>query len=136
MAEQKATARFLLQEEVIAGYFTHFRHELNDRLSTIYRGIMALKAKGYNIDCIAPQAAIYLTVKLDLKGQSADGRVLHDQKEVTDYILAKAKLAIVPFYAFGAGDHSPWYRLSVGTCVRSEIPEMLALLEQALHDLQ
>lgn len=135
MAEQKATAGFLVQKEAIAHYFTHFKGELHERLLALYNGFTAMKNKGLPIDCIAPQAAIYLTLKLDLVGKQAAGKLLRDQKEVTEYILNKAKLAIVPFYAFGAGNHSPWYRMSVGTCVKSEIPEMLGLLETALEEL-
>jgi len=135
MAEQKATARYLPQKEATVQYFTHFKNELHLRLHAIYKGFIALKEKGYPVDCIAPQAAIYLTIKIDLAGRQANGHTLHDQKAVTEYILSKAQLAIVPFYAFGAGDHSPWYRLSVGTAIISEIPEMFALLESALKEI-
>ena len=136
MAEQKATAEFLTQKSEIEKYLTHFKSELNYRLTTIHQALMLMKEKGLPVDCIAPQAAMYLTVKLDLAGRSVNGKVLETQKEVTEYLLTKAKLALVPFYAFGAGNNSPWYRLSVGTCSKSEIPEMLALLESALKELQ
>ncbi len=135
MAEQKATARFLLQNDAMDKFLEHFKHGLYDRLLTIYKGVVCLKDKGLPIDCIAPQAGIYLTIKLPLVGKTADGKLLETQKEVTEYLLNKARLAIVPFYAFGAGNGSPWYRLSVGTCVLSEIPEMLTLLENALQEL-
>ena len=55
-----------------------------------------------------------------------------EQKEVTEYILNEAKLAVVPFYAFGASKNSNWYRLSVGTCKKEEIKEMLEKLKEAL----
>jgi len=132
MAEQKATAKFLLQTEVIAQYLAGFKKGLWERLACIYEGFMLLKKKGYPVDCIAPQAAIYLTVKIDLAGKYAGAELLHDQGAVTAYILANAKLAIVPFSAFGAGPDSPWYRMSVGTCALQDIPHMLSLLEQAL----
>jgi len=136
MAEQKATARFLTEFDAIDTFYSNFKSELQQRLETIYQGFIAIKNKGYNIDCITPQAAMYLTVKLDLAGKYADGKQLHDQKDVTEYILNEAKLAIVPFYAFGAGKSSPWYRMSIGTCNKSEIPAMLALLEAAIAKLQ
>jgi len=135
MAEQKATSRFLAQKGEITAYLSNFKNELQQRLTGIYEGLTVLKKKGYGIDCIPPQAAMYLAVKLDLKGKMADGKLLETQRDVTAYILGKARLAVVPFYAFGAGDDSPWYRLSVGTCVKSEIPEMLGLLEEALKQL-
>jgi len=62
--------------------------------------------------------------------------VIADQSAVTSYILDKAKLAVVPFYAFGADKQSPWYRLSVGTCKKEEITAMLEGLEAALAALQ
>lgn len=136
MAEQKATAQFLLQKEVVEQYLTHFKRELCERLFSIYDGLMVLKSKGYPVDCITPQAAIYLTIKLDLVGKEAEGIALANQRQVTEYILNKAKLAIVPFYAFGADEHSCWYRLSVGTCRKSEIPEILTLLENAINELR
>ena len=44
-----------------------------------------------------PQAAIYLTVKIDwLGGQRSDVKLV-DQAAVTSYILSEAKLAVVPF---------------------------------------
>jgi len=49
--------------------------------------------------------------------------------------LNEAKLAVVPFYAFGASADSSWYRLSVGTCKKEEIGEMLAKLKEALQKL-
>lgn len=136
MAEQKATANFLVQKEAVSKHLLNFKSELKVRLEDIYKGLVILNKKGLPVESIVPQAAMYLTIKLDLVGKkTATGEVLKNQVQVTEYILDKAKLAIVPFYAFGAGFHSPWYRLSVGTCVKSEIPEMLALLEKALSEL-
>ncbi len=135
MAEQKATAKFLVQKDVITDYFTHFKNELQYRLNAFYDGITALREKGYSVDCIAPQAAIYLTVKVDLVGKVADGQLLETQEDVTQYILGRAQLAMVPFYCFGAGRDSPWYRISVGTCHRTDIPVILSLLETALQAL-
>ena len=136
MAEQHATANFLTQKTAIDQYLANFKNELKERLNEIYLGITKMRDKALPIDCIAPQAAIYLTIKLDLVGKTAAGKMLETQKDVTEYLLSTAKLAVVPFYAFGAGNNSPWYRLSVGTCVKSEIPEMLALLESALTKLE
>jgi aspartate aminotransferase len=61
--------------------------------------------------------------------------VIENQEEVTAYILNEAKVAVVPFYAFGASKSSSWYRLSVGTCKKEEIGEMLTKLREALVKL-
>ena len=88
------------------------------------------------MNAITPQAAIYLTLQIDLIGKkTAEGGVLTSQKDVTEYILNEAKLAVVPFYAFGASIDSNWYRLSVGTCKIEEINEMLTKLKEALQKL-
>jgi len=70
---------------------------------------------------------MYLTVKIDLVGKkTGEGNQLQTQEEVTSYILNEAKLALVPFYAFGAEKNSVWYRLSVGCCKKEDIDQMLA----------
>lgn len=137
MAEQKAVARYLQQPEAIASYLAHFKAEVEVRLRSIYDGFAALKQKGYAVDAIAPEAAIYLTIKIDMVGKTTpEGKKLLTQAEVTSYILDKAGLAIVPFSAFGASSQSAWYRLSVGTCKKEEIGAMFQTLEAALAALQ
>ncbi|HKZ67417.1 MAG TPA: hypothetical protein VJ111_13715, partial [Chitinophagaceae bacterium] len=64
-----------------------------------------------------------------------EGKLLENQNDVTAYILNEAGLAVVPFYAFGASDNSAWYRLSVGTCKKEEINEMIDKLREALKKL-
>jgi aspartate aminotransferase len=96
-----------------------------------------LKKKGLPVDAVAPEAAIYLTLQFNLVGKKVpDGELLLTQSDVTAYLLQYAKLAIVPFYAFGAPKSSSWYRLSVGTCKREEVDEMLAQLGEALAQLR
>lgn len=137
MAEQKATAKYLLQKENIQNYLLHFKNEVEERLKKIYTGFIHLKEEGFAVDAVSPQAAIYLTVKVDLKGKHMqEGSILENQSNVTDYLLSEAKLAIVPFYAFGADKQSPWYRLSVGTCKKEEIDEMIGKLRDALMKLK
>ena len=135
-AEQKAVAKFLYQTEAINAYLNHFKSEIEERLRRIYEGLIKLKGQGFNVDAVAPEAAIYLTVKFELVGKNmADGTVLKTQSDVTSYLLQYASLAVVPFYAFGASNNSPWYRLSVGTCKKEEIDEMLEKLSDALKKL-
>jgi aspartate aminotransferase len=136
MAEQHATAKFLLEKNAIDKYFSNYKNELSERLELIYQGFQQLKSEGFSVDACAPQAAIYLTIQLNLCGrQTKNGEILSTQSDVTSYILNEAKLAVVPFYAFGAPKDSDWYRLSVGTCKKEEIPAMLKQLKQALQNL-
>ena len=69
MAEQNATAKYLTEKKLLQQHFEKFKTELELRLNKIYEGLMALKKEGFNVDAIAPQAAIYLTVKFDLVGK-------------------------------------------------------------------
>ncbi|HAP00984.1 MAG TPA: aminotransferase [Bacteroidetes bacterium] len=135
-AEQVASARYLSQQHNINRYLSHFKNEIDYRLENFYKGFMQLKAKGYAVDAIAPQAAIYLTVSFDLDGKkTADGKILRNTADATAYILEEAKMGIVPFYAFGSSPDSKWYRLSVGTCTREEIDEVISNLDKALSKL-
>ncbi len=137
MAEQKAVAKFLTQEKKVKDYLTHFKSEVEYRLQKLYEGFKQLKAEGFSVDSIIPQAAIYLTVQIDLVGKfTADGNVLEDQSAVTSYILDEAKLALVPFGFFGAGRESSWYRLSVGCCKKEEIEAVFGKLKEALQKLK
>ncbi len=136
MAEQRATACYLKQTKAIEEYFKHFKSEISERLSRIYEGFIQLKTEGFPVDAVAPQAAIYLTVQIDLVGKkTAQGKLLEKQADVTAYLLDEAKLALVPFAAFGASAESSWYRLSVGTCKKEEITAMLKMLKDALGHL-
>ena len=136
MAEQKATAVFLLQKENIDRYLLHFRAAVSERLQKIHEGFVQLKKEGFGVDVLAPEAAIYLTIKIDLAGQkTAAGKLLEDQAAVTSYLLDEAQLAVVPFSAFGASKNSPWYRLSVGTCHLQDIEEMIKKLREAMEKL-
>jgi len=136
MAEQKAVAKYLGEKKEIENYLQHYKAELEERLRRIYDGFTALKKEGLPVDVIAPEAAIYLTIKIDAAGKkSSSGKQLESQSDVTAYILNEAGLAIVPFYAFGSSRSNPWYRLSVGTCKKEEIDEMISKLREALIQL-
>lgn len=135
-AEQFATASYLGKQKEVSTFLDSFKHDIDSRLELFFSGIISLKKKGLRVDAIPPQAAIYLTVKLDLMGmKTQDGATLTSSKEVNKYLLDEAKIALVPFYAFGSSDDSVWYRLSVGTCQTDDIPVALAALESALNKL-
>jgi aspartate aminotransferase len=135
MAEQHATAVFLQNQTALDEFTNSFKIKLEERLNYIHKAFLNLKQKGYPVDIIAPQAAIYLTIKIDLKGYSFNGKKLENQTEVSEYLLNEAHLAIVPFSCFGADKESPWYRMSIGTCKYEELDEMFAALELAFSHL-
>jgi len=135
-AEQLASATYLDNLEQYDDFLSQIKGGLNDRLVGFYEGFQALKSEGMRVDAIAPEAAIYLTVQFHLHGQTtADGTVLATTQDITKYILDEAKVAIVPFYAFGASADSSWYRLSVGTCKLEDVDGVISNLRNALSKL-
>ena len=94
---------------------------------------MLLKAEGFNVNSIKPQAAIYLSVQIDLIGKiKPNNEVLATPINVWQYVLDEAQMAIVPFSSFGAPANSTWYRISVGTCKIELIPTIINNLRKAM----
>ncbi|WP_336514950.1 pyridoxal phosphate-dependent aminotransferase [Pollutibacter soli] len=136
LPEQKATAKYLLQKGAIDQYLKIFKAGLFERLQKIHAGFQQMKKDGFTVDSIAPQAAIYLTVKIEAVGKkNGAGVLLEKQSDVTAYLLNQAGLALVPFSAFGASHTSPWYRLSVGTVRIEDLHEMFGKLRDSLKKL-
>jgi aspartate aminotransferase len=135
-AEQVATAKYLADLKLYDAFIVEQKKQIIARLDGFYKGFQLLKNEGFKVDAITPQAAIYLTIKFDLHGlKTGEGIVLKTTKDITKYILDEAKLAVVPFYCFGADDNSPWYRMSVGTCKVSDIEHVINGLRNALKKL-
>lgn len=136
-AEQIAVANFLKKEAAVDSYLSEIKSKVELRLNKFYEGFLLLKNKGYSVDVIAPQAAIYLTVKFDLIGKKTEeGEVITTTSQITQYILNETKLGIVPFYSFGTDRDSTWYRLSVGTANVDDIEVIFELIEKGLDKLQ
>ncbi|MBA2582388.1 MAG: pyridoxal phosphate-dependent aminotransferase [Bacteroidetes bacterium] len=136
-AEQVASAKYLNNTEKTDEFLIAFRGQIQQRLQGYYAGFLALKSEGFEVNAIAPQAAIYLTVQLNLHGYTTDqNTVLTNTSDITKYILDEAKIAIVPFSAFGASQDSTWYRISVGTSTISDIDGVISNLRIALKKLK
>ncbi|MGZ3866551.1 MAG: pyridoxal phosphate-dependent aminotransferase [Bacteroidia bacterium] len=134
--EQMATARYISDFKHYDAFVANQKVNLHKRLDGFYKGFMDLKKEGHKVNAIVPQAALYLTIQFALHGmKTADGKVLQTTKDVTKYILDEAKVAVVPFYAFGASEDSNWYRLSVGTCKAEDIEGVISNLRAALKKL-
>lgn len=134
-AEQIATARFLSDDYAVKKYIDFIIPEVEQRLNGLYNGITALKMNSYPIDIIPPQAAIYLTARFPWVNKTTkEGKTLHNQQDVTAYLLNDCEIAIVPFYAFGASQDSDWYRISVGTLDKNEIHTILSNLKKGMDN--
>lgn len=136
-AEQVAVAKFLDNAPAVNTFMDSFKKDILQRLDAFYKGFEQLKKEGFKINCIEPQAAIYLTVQLNLIGmKTPEGKVLSNSESVMQYILNEASIALVPFYAFGAPTDSTWFRLSVGTAETGGIDDVLVKLKSALQKLK
>ncbi|WP_090391596.1 pyridoxal phosphate-dependent aminotransferase [Niabella drilacis] len=122
MAEQKAVASFLQSRDAVKQFLDPFKKELFDRLQQIYNAIRLFKREGLPVDAIAPQASIYLTVKIDIPG------------DASALLLNGAGIALLPFSVFGATKSKKWYRLSVGTCRKEAISPMLRAFKKILQE--
>jgi len=135
-AEQVAASVFLNNLEHYDEYLKEIKIKINNRLVSFYNGFLNLKKEGFDLDAISPEAAIYLTVQFRLHGKKTNsGRVLNTTADITKYLLEEAKVAIVPFYAFGASDNSNWYRISVGNCDLEDVNSIINNLRFALKNL-
>ncbi|WP_233555584.1 pyridoxal phosphate-dependent aminotransferase [Pontibacter oryzae] len=136
-AEQVAMAEFLEQPAEVDGFMNEFKPKVQESLNVLYNGFQELKSEGFSVDAIEPMGAIYLSAKLDLAGKTTpDGKTLETSQDITFYVLHKAKLAVVPFSAFGTGKDLNWFRLSVGGASLDAIKEALGRLREALQKLK
>ncbi len=136
-AEQMATAEFLQNPEAVDSFMNEFKPKVRESLDTLYNGFQELKAEGFAVDAIEPMGAIYLSAKIDLAGKTTpEGKVLETSQDITFYVLHEAKLAVVPFSAFGSGKDLNWFRLSVGGASLEDIKASVGRLREALQQLK
>lgn len=136
-AEQVAVARLLEATDEIVSYHREMKHGILSRLDALYEGINGLQKEGLPVAAIAPMGAIYLSAKFDLIGKrTQSGEILSSNEAIRKYVLNSARLAVVPFQAFGMKEDNGWFRLSVGAVSMKEIEEMLPRLKQALVSLR
>ncbi|MFZ4798631.1 MAG: pyridoxal phosphate-dependent aminotransferase, partial [Bacteroidia bacterium] len=115
-AEQIATAKFLDNDEAINQYLVELKQKIDIRFDGLFKGFEALKAKGFPVQIIAPEGAIYLTAQFALIGKKLpDGKIIQTTSDISSFLINHAQLALVPFTAFGCPNGTDWYRISVGT---------------------
>lgn len=136
-AEQVATAKYLSNDKAVNSFMKYFKNEISLRVNTFYEKFMELKRDGYSVDMIEPQASIFLTVNICIKGSvKEDGTEIKSTQDITDFLIEDAMMALVPFSSFGAPADSTWYRISVGTCTVDQINEIMLNLRDALSKLK
>jgi aspartate aminotransferase len=137
-AEQIATIALLDDPAAIADYHQRYKAGLLDRLRRLYRGFEAMREQGLPVEAVPPMGAIYLTVRVHPFGKTTpDGRRLATNEDVRKYLLDAARVAVVPFQAFGVGAGGEgWFRLSVGAVSEEQIGDALPRLAEALQALR
>jgi len=136
-AEQVAMAKFLQQEGEVNGYLGWIKSNIQASLNTLHEGFQQLKAEGFKVDSIEPMGAIYLTVKVDYTGKTTpDGDLLKNSTDINFYLIKEAKLALVPFSAFGTDDDVNWFRASVGASTLQDIQNLIPRIKAALSKLK
>ena len=135
-AEQVATAKFLKQDEEVNTYLANFKERIQASLNTLHQGIQQLKSEGFKVDSIEPMGAIYLTIKFDYAGKTTpDGKLLQTATDINFFLIKEAKLALVPFSAFGANEDVLWFRASVGASTLQDIEAIVPRVREALLKL-
>jgi len=135
-AEQVATAKLLHATDVINDYHSTMKSGIQSRLNALFSGLKTLQRDGVPVEVVSPMGAIYLSANFAFHGKrTLDGLALNSSEDVRRYLLDKARLAVVPFHAFGTEEGDGWFRLSVGAVSPQDIEEMLPRLKNAYGDL-
>jgi aspartate aminotransferase len=136
-AEQVAMAKFLANDGYVNNYLAQLKTNIQASLNTLHEGFQQLKAECFSVDSIEPMGAIYLTVRVDYTGKTTpDGTVLNNPADINFYLIKEAKVALVPFSAFGTDDDVTWFRASVGAITLQEIQQMIPRIKTALSKLK
>ena len=99
-------------------YLEEMRRGIESRLQALHQGLMEIGARGLPVSDIAPQGAIYLSVRFDLIGRKG----IRSNEDIRKLLLEQAGFAVVPFQAFGLEEETGWFRCSVGAVVRGGDP--------------
>lgn len=135
--EQIATAALLRDDAAIDAYREVMGSEVLGRLDILAKGVSALAAEGIDVDAIPPAGAIYLSMRIGAANKKTpSGQVLKTDEDIRAYILAEAKVALIPFFCFGLKDEGRgWFRASVGAVSKADCEQVVERLGAALRKL-
>ncbi len=128
--EQVAFAEFLRDEAACRTFQAAMRARVQERLDALWRGLTGLKAEGLPVDCVHPQGAIYMSLRLDVVGRMLDGERIRTNEDIRRVLLERAGLAVVPFQAFGLKEDTGWFRMSVGAVTVEDIEQAFPRLRR------
>lgn len=134
--EQVATAALLNDDLAMKLYLDDMKREVGARLNVLSDTMHTLKAEGFDVDAIPPQGAIYLSMRIDLKGKkTASGQTLDNDEDVRRFLLDEAGVALIPFSCFGVQDDIGWFRASVGAVSLAQCESIAHRLRAAFRNL-
>ena len=108
--EQVGTAQLLNNPVAMTAFRVGFHAAIEARLDLLHTRLTAL-----GIPHIAPQGAIYLSVRFEAFGRPGVGGVpMQTNDDIRRWLLEAAGVAIVPFQAFEMAEDTGWFRISVG----------------------
>jgi aspartate aminotransferase len=67
--------------------------------------------------------------------RTPSGQTIATIEDIRTYLLSEARMAVIPFHAFGSGADVDWFRLSVGAVSKKDIEDMFPRLRRALEAL-
>jgi Aspartate/tyrosine/aromatic aminotransferase len=135
--EQVASAKLLSDHAVVDAYIENMRRETGVRLDAVYNGLMAMQRDGLPVECVKPEAAIYVSARFALHGmRTPDGTVIESDEDTRRYLLNTVGLAAIPFNAFGSQSDAGWFRLSIGVVSVAQIEAVLPVLRRAIEALE
>jgi len=135
---QLAAADLLNDEEACRNWHRGMNRRVDERLKVLHEVLTTLQEEGLPVECIAPQGAMYISVRFSVGGKTApDGSILEDNEAIRSWILKEAAFAVVPFRAFGVDpeDEDGWSRVSVGAVGTEDIRAALPRLRDTLSKL-
>ena len=131
-AEQVAAAGLLDAPATLHAFQSTMKAKVKERLDALHAGFAQMQREGFPVEAIAPQGAIYLSVRFDLFGRTLRGRAMKTNDDIRKLLLEAAGLAVVPFQAFGLEGDTGWFRLSVGAVSMADIAAAFPRLRELM----
>ena len=122
--EQVAMAALLDDVATVSAYLGEMRSRVQARLDRLAAGFDVMRKDGYPVEVIAPQGALYLSVRVAIPGNS--------NETTRKLLLEGAGFAVVPFQACGLREDSGWFRISVGAVGLADIDAAFPRLRAVL----
>ncbi len=134
---QHATAALLDDDDAQQTFLDAMMQGLGARLGRLHDALAAMGEQGLPVQAIPPMGAIYLTARIHPMGRRTPaGDTLSTNEDIRRYLLDAARVAIVPFQAFGVSGDEGWFRLSVGAVGLDDIDGAMARVAEALRALK